>query len=147
MMLALCFLNILPLRMFTYILNLWKVFVKIRCWVSIKMIIWFFLVSIIWYFNVTQPLIPLINTALSYHNTFFIHHLFYTSPTRWKWVWVNSGSWWWTGRPGVVQFIGLQRVGQEWATELNWTESSITFFFWICVSLGLPKPLLNFPTS
>ena len=38
------------------------------------------------------------------------------------WVWVNSGSWWWTGRPGVLWFMGSQRVGQVWATELNWTE-------------------------
>ena len=42
------------------------------------------------------------------------------SPTRWTWVWVYSGSWWWTGRPGVLQFTGLQRVGHNWATELNW---------------------------
>ena len=44
------------------------------------------------------------------------------SPTRWTWVWVDSGSWWWTGRPGVLQFMGLQSVGHDWATELNWTE-------------------------
>ena len=44
------------------------------------------------------------------------------SPTQWTWVWVNSGSWWWTGRPGVLQFMGLQRVGHDWSTELNWTE-------------------------
>ena len=44
------------------------------------------------------------------------------SPTRWTWVWVNSGSWWWTGRPGMLQFMGSQRVGHNWATELNWTE-------------------------
>ena len=44
------------------------------------------------------------------------------SPTRWTWVWVNSGSWWWTGRPGVLRFMGSQRVGHNWATELNWTE-------------------------
>ena len=43
------------------------------------------------------------------------------SPTRWAWVWVNSRSWWWTGRPGVLQFMGSQRVGHNWATELNWT--------------------------
>ena len=43
------------------------------------------------------------------------------SPTRWTWVWVNSGSWWWTGRPGVLRFMGSQRVGHDWATELNWT--------------------------
>ena len=44
------------------------------------------------------------------------------SLTRWTWVWVDSGSWWWTGRPGVLWFMGLQRVGHDWATELNWTE-------------------------
>ena len=37
------------------------------------------------------------------------------------WVWVNSGSWWWTGRPGVLQFMGSKRVAHDWATELNWT--------------------------
>ena len=36
------------------------------------------------------------------------------------WVWVNCGSWWWTGRPGVLRFMGSQRVGHDWATELNW---------------------------
>ena len=41
------------------------------------------------------------------------------SPTQWTWVWVNSGSWWWTGRPSVVRFMGSQRVGHDWATELN----------------------------
>ena len=43
------------------------------------------------------------------------------SLTRWTWVWVNSGSWWWTGRPGVLQFMGLQRVGHDWATDLIWS--------------------------
>ena len=42
------------------------------------------------------------------------------SPTGWTWVWVDSRSWWWTGRPGVLQFMGLQRVGHKWATKLNW---------------------------
>ena len=42
------------------------------------------------------------------------------SLTRWAWVWVNSRSWWWTGRPGVLRFMGSQRVGHDWATELNW---------------------------
>ena len=42
------------------------------------------------------------------------------SRTRWTWVWVNSGSWWWTGRPGVLWFMGSQRVGHDGATELNW---------------------------
>ena len=44
------------------------------------------------------------------------------SLTRWTWIWVNSGSWWWTGRPGVLRFMGSQRVRHDWATELNWTE-------------------------
>ena len=44
------------------------------------------------------------------------------SPTQWTWVWVNSGSWWWTGRPGMLQFMESQRVRHNWPTELNWTE-------------------------
>ena len=46
------------------------------------------------------------------------------SLTRWTWVWVDSGSWWWTGKPGVLWSMGLQRVGHDWATGLNWTENS-----------------------
>ena len=41
------------------------------------------------------------------------------SLTQWTWVWVSSRSWWWTGRPGVLQSMGLQRVGHDWATELS----------------------------
>ena len=41
------------------------------------------------------------------------------SPAQWTWVWVNSWSWWWTGRPGVLWFMGSQRVGHDWVTELN----------------------------
>ena len=44
------------------------------------------------------------------------------SLTQWTRVWVNSGSWWWTKRPGVLRFMGSQKVGHDWATELNWTE-------------------------
>ena len=44
------------------------------------------------------------------------------SLTQWTWVWVSSGSWWWTERPGMLQSMGPQRVGHDWATELNWTE-------------------------
>ena len=40
------------------------------------------------------------------------------SLTRWTWVWVNSGIWWWTWRPGVLRFMGLQRVGHNWVTDL-----------------------------
>ena len=42
------------------------------------------------------------------------------SPNRWTWVWASCRSWWWTGKPGVLQSMGLQRVGHNWATELNW---------------------------
>ena len=44
------------------------------------------------------------------------------SPTQWTWVWVNSRSWCWTGRPGVLWSMGSQRVRYDWAAELNWTE-------------------------
>ena len=44
------------------------------------------------------------------------------SPTQWTRDWVNSRSWWWAGRPGMLQFMGSQKVGHDWATELNWTE-------------------------
>ena len=43
------------------------------------------------------------------------------SLTQWTCVWVISGSWWWTGRPGMLRFIGSQRVRHDWVTELNWT--------------------------
>ena len=42
------------------------------------------------------------------------------SPTQWTWVWASSGSWWWIGKPGMLQSMGSQRVGHDWATELNW---------------------------
>ena len=49
------------------------------------------------------------------------------SLTQWTWVWVNSKSWWWTGRPGVLQSMGSQRVGHDWMTELKWTEFQNNF--------------------
>ena len=57
------------------------------------------------------------------------------SSTQWTWVWVDSGSWWWTGRPGMLWFMESQKVGHNWATELNWTELNIA-----CPPL--PSPLL-----
>ena len=67
------------------------------------------------------------------------------SLTWWTWVWVNSRSWWWTGRPGVLQFMGSQRVGHDWATELNWTELN-WYSIWaykVCLcnpnNLGMPN--------
>ena len=50
------------------------------------------------------------------------------SPTQWTRVWVNSGSWWWTGKPGVLQFMGSQRVRHDWASELNWTRNQEKFW-------------------
>ena len=44
------------------------------------------------------------------------------SPTQWTWVWASSGSWWWTGKPGMLQSMVVQRVRHDWVTELNWTE-------------------------
>ena len=43
------------------------------------------------------------------------------SPTQWTWVWIDFGSWLWTGMPGVLWFMGLKKVGHNWVTELNWT--------------------------
>ena len=47
-------------------------------------------------------------------------HGWMASSTQWRWVWENSRRWWWTGRPGVLQFMQSQRIGHDWATELNW---------------------------
>ena len=58
------------------------------------------------------------------------------SPTRWTWVWVNSRSWWWTGRPGVLRFMGSQRVGHYWATELNWNHNA-RYYIWPLAGLQL----------
>ena len=62
------------------------------------------------------------------------------SLTQWAWGWVNSGSLWWTGRPGVLQFMGWQRVRHDWATELNWTElghsTCEVFIFHFCCSVA-----------
>ena len=51
--------------------------------------------------------------------------------TRCTWVWVNSGRWWWTGRPGVLWFMGLQRVGHDWVTELNWRKGGNPVEVWV----------------
>ena len=55
------------------------------------------------------------------------------SLTQWTWVWVDSRSWWWTGRPGVLRFMESQRVRHNWATELNWTELN-WFRSWVSLS-------------
>ena len=78
------------------------------------------------------------------------------SPTQWTWVWVNSRSWWWTGRLGVLQFMVSLRIGHNWPTELNWTEENVTYIIfrifqstivgcWVrhvvlCASFSLAQP-------
>ena len=64
------------------------------------------------------------------------------SLTQWTWVWVNSRSWWWTGRLGVLWLMGSQRVGHNWATELNWSEFIISFkhtMKWFCTFIYYTK--------
>jgi len=53
-----------------------------------------------------------------------------TSLTRWTWVWVNSGSWWWTGRPGMLRFMESWTVGHDWPSELNWTDT-LKLYTWV----------------
>ena len=55
--------------------------------------------------------------------------------TQWAWVWVNSGSWWWTGMPGMLQSMGLQRVGHNWVTELNLIFHYLNFWQLLICSL------------
>ena len=57
-----------------------------------------------------------------------------TSPSQWIWVWVNSRSWWWTGRPGMLQSMRSQKIGHNWTTELNWTE--LLHYRWILYQLS-----------
>ena len=59
--------------------------------------------------------------------------------TQWTWVWVDSRSWWWTGRPSMLQFMGSQRVGRDWTTELNWTWKHQTFSVFSFVSGTVSK--------
>ena len=59
-----------------------------------------------------------------------------TSPTVWTWVWASSWSWWWTGKSGVLQSMGSQRVRHDWATELNWLG---------CTGSQLPWDLFPWP--
>ena len=56
------------------------------------------------------------------------------SLTRWTWVSVNSGRWWWTRRPGMLWFMGLQRVGHDWATDLIWSDSFYSLFLYFSLN-------------
>ena len=55
------------------------------------------------------------------------HDGWMSSLTQWTWVWVSSGSWWWTGKPGMLQSMVLQRVRHNWVTELKWTGDKVSF--------------------
>ena len=67
------------------------------------------------------------------------------SPAPCTWVWVNSGSWWRTGRPGVLRFMGSQRVGNNWVTELNWSSFHFYFKYFAYLILVLTTFLLTSP--
>ena len=65
------------------------------------------------------------------------------SLTQWTWVWLNSGSWWWTGRPGMLWFMGSQGVGCNWVTELNlyiyiYIYKTAKWFSYIYIQISFP---------
>ena len=60
------------------------------------------------------------------------------SLTQWTWVWTSPGTWWWTGKPGVLQSMVLQRVGHNWVTELM-----ELFYLSFSTSLGIPRGLIR----
>ena len=59
------------------------------------------------------------------------HDGWMASPTQWTWVWVNSRSWWWARKHVVLQSMGSQRVGHDWATEVKWTEQPEWVWKWM----------------
>ena len=65
-------------------------------------------------------------------------------PTLWTWVWVISGSWWWTGKSAMLQSMGFQRVRHDWANELNWTVY-IKYLYNRCMMLQMDLSLRNQP--
>ena len=67
-------------------------------------------------------------------------------PTQWTPVWVNCGSWWWTGRPGVLQSMGSQRVRHDWVTELNRTDPNLLIFDYLNFKKYILKNILEADT-
>ena len=59
------------------------------------------------------------------------------SPTPWTWVWESSETWWWTGKPGLLESMGSQRVEHNWVTKLNWID--FQYIWWI--NLVFLKPV------
>ena len=84
-----------------------------------------FYIWIIFQRNVDESRISFFIIPSSLILSFIINCCQFASLTRWTWVWVGSRSWWWTGKPGVLQSTGLQRVGHDWVTELNWSPLSL----------------------
>ena len=70
------------------------------------------------------------------------------SPTWWTWVWVNSRSWWWTGSPGELRFMGSQRVGHDWVTELNWNtfKVGVTVVLTLCIKKQRQREMIGYIT-
>ena len=68
------------------------------------------------------------------------------SLTQWTWVWVNSGSWLWTGKPGGLQSMGSQRVGHDWATELDWTDWTEVYLPLLCFYFHLHEVYYSVPS-
>ena len=58
------------------------------------------------------------------------------SLTQWTWGWVDSGSWWWTGRSGMLQSMGSWRVRHDWATELSWSPTRVILDFKLLCKIG-----------
>ena len=76
------------------------------------------------------------------------------SLTRWTWVWVDSKNWWWTGRPGMLRFMGMQRFEHDWATKLNWTEHGLVHrnkkqfaLLLVCPIRKLPQASYPYPSE
>ena len=68
---------------------------------------------------------------------------FMASLTQWTWVWASSGSWWWTGKPGVLQSMELQRVRHDWVIELNWWILEAVDWLWEECNESLVNKLLG----
>ena len=66
------------------------------------------------------------------------------SPTQWTWIWVDSGGWWWTGRPDVLWFMGSQRVRHDWVTELNWKSRDIILLTKVHIVKGMVFSLVMY---
>ena len=67
------------------------------------------------------------------------------SLTQWTWVWAGSRSWWWTGKPGVLQSTGSRSVGHDWGTELNWIYWIFVFLSEYCYLVPRSCPTLLWP--